>query len=119
MSNRNQYILNSLSNRNQYILISLLKLKEMILNADEQVLFNGICYNMNLYYGIKSSEYKFLFELWNEYSGSSEYPVEHPTMSPVDGFDCTYDNMYIDEYGASRLRLLDFLIEQFQLKVAQ
>lgn len=54
-------------------------------------------------------------ESWPEFSGSGNYPVPHPTLDARDAFNGLEPADFWNPdhpYGAARLRLLDFLIEQ-------
>lgn len=57
-----------------------------------------------------------LFSLWPERSGMPLYPVPAPNgRSPqLEFFDCVVDRLWVGEYGASRMRLLDWLIIELQ-----
>lgn len=53
-----------------------------------------------------------LFEAWPEYSGELFYPVPCPHGgSPRDAFNFSGDEMFTGEYGAARIRLLQFIID--------
>ncbi|MNR00182.1 hypothetical protein D3C85_1159470 [compost metagenome] len=55
------------------------------------------------------------FPKWPEYSGNLVYPVPFKNMDPKDAYnnlDC-----WLGEYGETRIRLLDFLIEQLIIEV--
>ena len=54
-------------------------------------------------------------ESWPEFSGYPSYPVPHPERGAIEGFNSSPINDFWNPdhpYGAARLRLLDFLIEQ-------
>lgn len=51
-----------------------------------------------------------LFVKWPEYSGSLTYPVPDTTLFPFTAY-LEARPMWTGEYGAARLRLLDYLIE--------
>ena len=89
----------------------------------------GICYQIGVVSpescGPKSKVQRLMRELakeWPEYSGDPEYPVPAPALeirpwrgrahwSADYGYD-HYEDKWVGEYGAARLRLLDFLIER-------
>jgi hypothetical protein len=54
-----------------------------------------------------------IFVQWPEYSGDIKYPVPHPEHSPMDAF-VFVRYIWIEEYGATRKRLLDFIISTLQ-----
>lgn len=56
-----------------------------------------------------------MFEVWPEYSGCITHPVPsgEDDCTPQHKFSYT-DDMWVDEYGAARRRLLAFLIEQLE-----
>ena len=58
-----------------------------------------------------------LMEEWPEFSGDHSYPVPHPSENPERAFDlASTEDMWNPEsaYGAARLRLLDWLIDQLE-----
>ena len=55
---------------------------------------------------------------WPKYSGDIEYPVPHPELLPKIAYYKTRgEHMWDDEYGANRMELLDWLIEQLDKKL--
>lgn len=54
-----------------------------------------------------------LFKRWPEFSGDIKYPVTHPATVRSDAaYHSTRLKWGVSEYGLTRLRLVDFLIEQ-------
>lgn len=90
------------------ILEGLLKVKEASALKDKPYWWSfscGICKNLSKHIG-KYWAYKFVKEYavgWDEHSGSLDLPI--------DGDYCA-ENCWIGEYGAARLRLLDYLIQR-------
>lgn len=110
------------------ILKGLLKVKDMVLSERKSNWFNirhGICANIDNYERIYKrvdresiryymSSYLIVFyKQWPEWSGCTTFPV------PSTDSEYTEEEMYMEfrgsmwtgEYGAARLRLLDFLIK--------
>lgn len=61
-----------------------------------------------------------LFESWPEFSGRVAYPVPHPTGGRTDSIfylAAAHNLMWIGEYGASRKRLLNYMIERLESAV--
>lgn len=92
------------------VLFGLLKVKEAALAKDKPYWWVdacGICRNLGKLIG-KYYAYKFVKEYalgWDEHSGSLDLPV--------DGDYCS-GNCWVGEYGAARLRLLDYLIQRVE-----
>ncbi len=89
------------------VLGGLLKVKEAALAKDKPYWWAdscGICRNLGKLVGVyKASNFvKTYAQGWSEYSGSP--------LLPVDGSYCL-GNCWTGEYGAARLRLLDYLIQ--------
>lgn len=58
-----------------------------------------------------------LAQNWPEYSGNPSYPVPHRMLPAEEAFDLDkeeggLDPRWVGEYGAARLRLLDYLIAE-------
>ena len=76
----------------------------------------GICTNLPAYARRTSQErLRTLFVQWPEFSGNPNYPVrapsgEHPEDYYWDSKDS--EGIWKGDYGAARIRLLDFLIER-------
>lgn len=80
----------------------------------------GICHHVNGKWDLKEC-----FRAWPEFSGHDEYPVSYKGLSPMRAYEYSpdlYEEMTAEEwmwdaekseYAASRLRLLDFMIEYF------
>ncbi len=111
--------------RNDFLLLScLLDLRKMVDNQFEgMTVSKGICVHVDRLWDMKTSYFRGhyiarlsqLFGYWPECSDVDGFPVP----SPIEGqnaHDIYYNtsNVWIDEYGAARIRLLDFLIEQLQ-----
>lgn len=56
-----------------------------------------------------------LFTSWPEYSGCESFPVPAPP-GELDVYQAYYSigNKWVGEYGAARVRLLDYMIEQLE-----
>ena len=76
----------------------------------------GICHYVNKFRDTKGREVMKLATEWPEFSGELLYPVPHPDFDcPEEAFSRVPDyEMWCPNhpYGAARLRLLDWLIEQ-------
>lgn len=70
---------------------------------------------------LRESQYvKELFISWPEYSGNIMFPVPSPQgRSPSAEFALNHDNLWTGEYGASRRRLLDYMIQSVQNDIAE
>lgn len=94
------------------MLAVLIKLKELV-EKNEHDESTGICGNVEyiLEDFFDATEYlKPAFEQWPECSSSWCFPVpSFSDKSPDDEYMCKWD-LWVDEYGESRKRLLDFLI---------
>lgn len=65
-----------------------------------------------LLYDDVRDEIRELYEQWPEYSGMLGYPVPCPNGGiPSDAFCEGGDFMFAGEYGAARIRLLQFIID--------
>ena len=77
---------------------------------------SGICTNLPMYVRCTGQErLRTLFVQWPEFSGNHIYPVrapsgEHPEDYYWDSKDT--EGIWKGDYGAARIRLLDFLIER-------
>ena len=109
------------------VLESLLAVKEAAL-ADEKLTWfsskQGICGNVDGYEIIVlgvSEDYssnclEYFYPQWSEWSGCKTFPVPS-TIKAYTAEDMYMEhrgNMWVKEYGAARLRLLDYLIEQME-----
>ena len=89
------------------MLAHLLKLKGLAAYGNIPAEMNGICGNLTIVSQVQSYGFVEKYSIgWPEHSGDIEYPV------PNTG-DYQFDK-WAGEYGASRLRLLDYLIEQME-----
>jgi hypothetical protein len=72
----------------------------------------GICHHISAYVDSETALYE-AFSRWPEYSGMTAYPVPGPWPddNPVHLYRFTPDG-WVGEYGAARLRLVDFLIAE-------
>lgn len=107
-------------------------LKEALLRGDDSFAERGICHwvweglqrspdgdpYMGACYGLKEALYC-AFKAWPEFSGDKVYPVPGPgdTRPDVAYHTCKDKFNPETEYGAARLRLLDFLIQYFEEKI--
>lgn len=101
------------------ILEGLLELKRQV-GLGVQNKEKGICLNLC---GIVKSSGCFAsldkgIRLWEEHSGDECYPVKaYSYATPSEEYEFSFD-LWVDEYGEARKRLLDFLIEHFKKEVA-
>ena len=76
----------------------------------------GICANLSAYVGRTSQErLRTLFVQWPEFSGNHNYPVRAPSGEPPGDYywdSKDTEGIWKGDYGAARIRLLDFLIER-------
>jgi len=75
-----------------------------------QMLYFGICHNIQ---DEHVDDFIELASRWPKYSGCREYPVPHPTMSPVVAFS-VWMNLWEGEYGENRRELLSWSIEELE-----
>lgn len=77
----------------------------------------GICYNVELlfetnHHDFNSTQFDLItqpiFKMWPEFSGEIHYPVPGGMYA----FDFAPGSLWVGEYGQSRLRLLDFMIQE-------
>lgn len=104
----------------KYARITLHKmLEEVRRQYDRGTLCSGICFELRRVssckygYSVFEEELYTLFKNWPEFSGDELYPV--PSPSNLLSYEEAYRYFplwYTGEYAASRLRLLDYLIEQ-------
>lgn len=77
--------------------------------------FKGICRHLDRWPYEKDLP-RGIFQNWLEYSGHPAYPVPSPEseVSPEDAYWKAFekDAMWVGEYGAARIRLLNWLIER-------
>ena len=89
------------------MLAHLLKLKDLVAHGNIPADMNGICSNLTIVSQVHSYGFVEKYSIgWPEHSGDREYPVQRLTD--------TYYCLWRYEYGAARLRLLDYLIEQME-----
>ena len=76
----------------------------------------GICSNLPLYMRRTGQErLRTLFVQWPEFSGNHNYPVRAPSGEPPGDYywdSKDTEGIWKGDYGAARIRLLDFLIER-------
>lgn len=106
----------------QVLLDILVKSKAIIL-AGEHNRYFGICRVVRTHLAVNhkdinradvfSSLYA-LFEVWPEFSGNIDYPVKHPDYIHPGGAFEEGDDLWVGEYGAARMRLLDWMIDELQ-----
>ena len=93
----------------KYFHKQLVQLKANVLVNDRSVDYGaGICNNIRM-----TDDVCKLAKKWPERSNDYSFPV--PSYDPfIDSFDMYMrcSNVWIGEYGAARMRLLDFLIEE-------
>lgn len=104
------------------LLDTLLAIREQATKGNTQIRKYGICYTIHLVSRSRVIEpeveqFKELYTKWPEYTGKRNYPVPScdplGRLSPVSAFTLAYD-MYEGEYGAARMRLLNWCIEELQ-----
>lgn len=105
------------------LLDTLLVIKERAIKGDMQIRKYGICYNIALvsrsgaidHSSQEIRQFKELYTKWPEYTGNRDYPVPSygSWLHPMSAFNYSYD-MYEGEYGAARMRLLNWCIEELQ-----
>ena len=88
----------------------LVELKWRVLNNAVEANYAGICDNLMF---IDRQALYDIMRNWPEHSGDRTYPVSDPDgyFSAMAMFGRTA-NVWVGEYGAARIRLLDFLIEE-------
>ncbi len=78
----------------------------------------GICTHVDELWGTKPTSHlgylhvarmNQLIPYWPEYSGDESFPVPHSDYTPAEGY-YYIDDKWTGEYGAARIRLLEFLI---------
>lgn len=60
-----------------------------------------------------------IWRSWEHYSGNESYPVPSTAMSPVIAYWKCKRWSKKSEYGKMRFKLLDYLIEQVELKIKE
>lgn len=104
------------------LLDALLEVKRLVI-CDEYIQGEslrgfGICLALPLVSSNKLLKLEFarLYKKWPEYSGNPTYPVPSPDgkYTPEQAFDYTCEDKYAGEYGAARMRLLNWCIEELQ-----
>ncbi|MNH18126.1 hypothetical protein D3C81_1758090 [compost metagenome] len=98
------------------LLAALLKVQEEVLVPGE-----GICYNVEIAtFNTEGADDLAMNQMmseiwvkWPEYSGYRTYPVPNGIIDPMVTFHGV-DNLWEEEYGESRKRLLSFLIAELQ-----
>lgn len=99
------------------------KLEQIVQGVEEDSLpltrkCYGLCHNANLYLLHDAKHY--LFESWDGWSGSYEYPVPDPYEDEEDSSGYAYETgaaehgMYSGRYGALRLELATFIIQELE-----
>lgn len=89
------------------MLAHLLTLKGLVAHGNIPAETNGICGNLTIVSQVYSYGFVEKYSTgWPEHSGDIEYPVQNLAD--------TYYCLWRYEYGAARLRLLDYLIEQME-----
>ena len=89
------------------MLAHLLTLKDLVARGNIPAEMNGICSNLTIVSQVYSYGFVEKYSIgWSEYSGDREYPVPS-----INGYQYL---KWHGEYGAARLRLLDYLIEQME-----
>lgn len=93
-------------------------------NPDRRRPSLGICYHLTSYQfqGVIGEacsiweEFDELAKRWPEYSGDYTFPVPHPTRTAEAAYHDAQKRlaMWKGKYGAARLRLLNWCIEQLQ-----
>lgn len=58
-----------------------------------------------------------LFQRWPEFSGDEDYPVPSEDERDADEAYNRMGSLYVGEYGASRMALLNFIIEKLEAEV--
>lgn len=94
------------------VLKGLLEVKKAALSVGDSVCClnkeTGICHNLKQVIGYISYDIVPVYAHgWPEHSGCRDYPVPNPSA------DC-FANVWRGEYGAARLRLLDYLIKRME-----
>lgn len=90
------------------MLAHLLTLKDLVAHGNIPAEANGICGNLTIVSQVYSYGFVEKYSIgWPEHSGDIEYPV------PITVSD-QYKGKWAGKYGAARLRLLDYLIEQME-----
>lgn len=101
---------------NSKVLNALLDMKNKIETKSDGYFFAvGLCGNLEEYLTLEEIEQidlENIYHKWPEFSGNFVFPVPHPSVSPRVAYLRHKQDMYENEYGASRIRLLDFLISQ-------
>lgn len=104
-----------------------LKVVKELVETDTIMPYRGICAALD-YRGVRvytssypstnADTFLALCKKWPKYSGSEGYPVPStdPKMSACSAFYDAMDRdvMWVGEYGALRMELLDFLIKETQ-----
>lgn len=113
-----------MSTTQRRLLIILKALRNNVVRDPSNPELNSICCSVMYAVGaVGKNDYNVLrdvleelFPRWPEYSGVKHYPVPAPDgRSPqLEFFDCVVDQLWVGEYGAARLRLLDWLISELQ-----
>ncbi len=90
---------------------------------------DGLCYllgrgagfygGFTLDFDLIARDLRRMFAEWPEFTGMSGYPVPHPHLNPTDAFCEAEDYMFAGEYGAARIRLLQFIIDTLTKELTQ
>jgi hypothetical protein len=84
----------------------LFELEAIKQKGEKNIPCHGICWLMTE--SIPST----LMALWPEFSGDHLFPVPHPFLDPQTAY--RDGDLWVDDYGSARLRLLDFLIHFYK-----
>lgn len=68
----------------------------------------GICLNV----GPHKEEFLDLAQGWPKHSGARFFPVPMPSFDPAEAY--TYLTLWVGEYGARRMELVNWCIEQLE-----
>lgn len=113
------------------LLANAIKLRAFVedIGPDNVCTADGLCYLLGrgagFYGGVKQGfedvapHLRSMFEAWPEFTGMSGYPVPHPHFNPTDAFCEAEDYMFAGEYGAARIRLLQFIIDTLTKELTQ
>lgn len=100
-------------------------------NIPYYLLDSGICFcTENMLYEHKVHElarislsnlvnitFKPYFEKWPKFSGNEDYPIPDPFLGCPRRVYWNMENMWVGEYGALRIELLDFLISELEKEI--
>lgn len=90
---------------------------------------DGLCYLLGRgadFYGGENQPFdevaphlRSMFAAWPEFTGDQGYPVPLPGAHPCDAYCEAEDYMFAGEYGAARIRLLQFIIDTLTKELTQ